>query len=183
MKIKLTNTYFPIRKQLLMFFMKVFIFLCCTTIFALTPNDVVSQNSKIKITKDRTLTVDEVFDLIMEQTNYKFFYEEGIFKSYPKVHVKKGFIGTNEIIEQSLSQGNFIVEVTKNRSIIIKEKKSDHNTGQQQYQVEGTVLDSNGQPLPGANIIEKGTTNGTQTDFDGNFTINLKDGNAVLLIS
>jgi len=40
-----------------------------------------------------------------------------------------------------------------------------------QSSVSGTVTDADGQPLPGANVLVKGTTNGTQTDFDGNFTI------------
>ncbi len=41
--------------------------------------------------------------------------------------------------------------------------------------VSGTVLDTNGLPLPGANVIVKGTTNGTTTDFDGNFIINAEE--------
>jgi TonB-linked SusC/RagA family outer membrane protein len=41
-----------------------------------------------------------------------------------------------------------------------------------QSTVTGTVTDSDGAPLPGANVLVKGTTNGTQTDFDGNYTIN-----------
>lgn len=46
--------------------------------------------------------------------------------------------------------------------------------------VSGTVSDANG-PLPGANIIVKGTTNGVQTDFDGNYTIeNLKNGDILV---
>ncbi|GGG56227.1 SusC/RagA family TonB-linked outer membrane protein [Croceivirga lutea] len=40
-----------------------------------------------------------------------------------------------------------------------------------QTTITGTVLDSSGIPLGGANVIVKGTTNGTQTDFDGNYTI------------
>ncbi len=40
-----------------------------------------------------------------------------------------------------------------------------------QSTVTGTVTDATGAPLPGANVLVKGTTNGTQTDFDGNFTI------------
>lgn len=40
-----------------------------------------------------------------------------------------------------------------------------------QATITGTVTDADGTPLPGANVIVKGTTNGTQTDFDGNFTI------------
>jgi len=41
-----------------------------------------------------------------------------------------------------------------------------------QTTISGTVRDADGSPLPGANVLVKGTTNGTQTDFDGNYTIN-----------
>ena len=51
-----------------------------------------------------------------------------------------------------------------------------------QSTITGTVLDSDGVPLPGANVVEKGTTNGTQTDFDGNFTLEVTDG-ATLIVS
>ena len=52
-----------------------------------------------------------------------------------------------------------------------------------QQQVTGTVLDDSGIPLAGANVLEKGTTNGTQTDFDGNFTMAVSNTNATLVIS
>ena len=42
--------------------------------------------------------------------------------------------------------------------------------------VNGTVLDESGLPLPGATILVKGTTNGTSTDFDGNFSLNVQGG-------
>ncbi len=48
--------------------------------------------------------------------------------------------------------------------------------------ITGTVTDADGAPLPGANVLVKGTTNGTQTDFDGNYTINA-DSNATLVFS
>lgn len=51
-----------------------------------------------------------------------------------------------------------------------------------QKPVSGTVTDVEGVPLAGANILEKGTTNGTQTDFDGNFSLGVADG-AVLVVS
>ena len=51
----------------------------------------------------------------------------------------------------------------------------------QAQEVTGSVSDATG-PLPGASVVEKGTTNGTQTDFDGNFTINVGE-NATLVIS
>jgi len=48
--------------------------------------------------------------------------------------------------------------------------------------VSGTVSDTSGSPLPGVNVVEKGTSNGTSTDFDGNYTMNVSDG-AVLVFS
>lgn len=54
---------------------------------------------------------------------------------------------------------------------------------QTSFQVSGTITDPSGQPLPGASVIEKGKSNGTTTDFDGNYSINVSDENAILLIS
>ncbi|EAR15277.1 putative outer membrane protein, probably involved in nutrient binding [Robiginitalea biformata HTCC2501] len=51
-----------------------------------------------------------------------------------------------------------------------------------QNTVSGTIVDSFGVPLPGANVVVQGTTRGTQTDFDGNFSIEA-DGDDVLVVS
>ena len=48
--------------------------------------------------------------------------------------------------------------------------------------VTGTVSDATG-PLPGVNIVVKGTTSGTQTDFDGNYSIDVESSDAVLVFS
>ena len=53
---------------------------------------------------------------------------------------------------------------------------------QQAISVTGTVVDQNGEPLMGVNVIEKGTTNGTMTDMDGRFTLSVP-GKATLQIS
>lgn len=64
-------------------------------------------------------------------------------------------------------------------------KATDNSVEQytQKLRVEGIVTDANGQPLTGANIIEKGTTNGVQADFDGGFTIGVSNENAILVVS
>ncbi|WP_324024998.1 carboxypeptidase-like regulatory domain-containing protein [Maribacter sp. BPC-D8] len=50
--------------------------------------------------------------------------------------------------------------------------------------ITGTVLDGDSNsPLPGATVIVKGTTNGTSTDFDGNFTINTSSASGTLVVS
>jgi TonB-dependent starch-binding outer membrane protein SusC len=51
------------------------------------------------------------------------------------------------------------------------------------FSISGRVVDDTNQPLPGVNIIEKNTTNGTTTDADGIYKINVADANAVLVFS
>ena len=53
---------------------------------------------------------------------------------------------------------------------------------QQSQAITGVVVDSNGEPIIGANVVEKGTTNGIITDFDGKFKLNAKP-NSTLIIS
>lgn len=54
---------------------------------------------------------------------------------------------------------------------------------QQGKKVTGVVVDANGEPVIGANVVVKGTTNGTITDFDGNYSIEGVSANDVLAIS
>tara|TARA_R110000764_G_scaffold94060_4_gene177765 strand:- start:7158 stop:10337 length:3180 start_codon:yes stop_codon:yes gene_type:complete len=52
-----------------------------------------------------------------------------------------------------------------------------------QNAVRGQVVDENNIPLPGASIVEKGTSNGVQSDFDGNYNIIVTGENAILVVS
>ena len=54
---------------------------------------------------------------------------------------------------------------------------------QQQYQVTGIVTDEQGEPIIGANIVEKGSTNGTVTDLDGRFTLAIHNPQTLLVVS
>lgn len=57
------------------------------------------------------------------------------------------------------------------------------NSSLQQLEIKGVVTDVNGVPLLGANILEKGTANGVQTDFDGKFTITHITPKPILVVS
>lgn len=57
------------------------------------------------------------------------------------------------------------------------------NIYSQDKTITGNITDASGQPLPGASILEKDTTNGTQSDFDGNFSLNVTNVNATLVVS
>ena len=53
----------------------------------------------------------------------------------------------------------------------------------QQMTVKGLVKDTTGEPIIGANVVVKGTTNGTITDFDGNFQLNANNRYFIYRIS
>jgi len=55
-----------------------------------------------------------------------------------------------------------------------------HITFAQEKTISGTVTDQDGLPLPGVNIVVEGTTTGTQTDFDGNYSISATEGQTLL---
>lgn len=55
-------------------------------------------------------------------------------------------------------------------------------SAQSDLQVSGTILDSSGQPLPGVNIVIKGTSNGTVSALDGKYSLNVP-ADAILVFS
>ena len=50
-----------------------------------------------------------------------------------------------------------------------------------QSEISGTVIDATGETIIGATVMEKGTSNGTITDFDGNFTIKVNEGTTLVI--
>ncbi|HEX9827426.1 MAG TPA: SusC/RagA family TonB-linked outer membrane protein [Flavobacteriaceae bacterium] len=182
MEIKLTKSHntpmkIGISKRLFINIMRAFIFLFCATVFSLTPVGLISQ-TKIKIDADKEATVDEVFDLITKQTKYAFMYEADLFKDFPKVHLEKGTVNMDKLINESIAAGKFNVVLTENNTILIKEAKT-----QQQIQVSGKVTDENGMPIAGVTVLIKGTSRGTATDFDGSYSITVPNPENVLVFS
>ncbi|WP_345003969.1 SusC/RagA family TonB-linked outer membrane protein [Snuella lapsa] len=183
MKIKSTYLLFLFKKKLLIIMVRSFIFLFCTSLLSFTPSNILSQNTKIIINTDKVLTVDEIFDLIMDQTDYTFIYQIDMFKDFPKVPLKKGVIGTNQLLKKSLVSEVFNFEFTNSNTIVLKEKEEEpvyvDVQDQQKRIITGTVTDIGNVPLPGVNIIKEGTSTGAQTDFDGNYTINANKGDVL----
>ena len=78
---------------------------------------------------------------------------------------------------------SFIAAVSTTGSIMAASSVDEISISQQTSTVTGVVVDGNGEPLIGVNVLEKGTTNGAITDFDGKFSLNLSSSNAVLVFS
>ena len=77
-------------------------------------------------------------------------------------------------------------EVSNGKDLNLSDGPSNMKSGgvnQQTKKVTGTVVDAAGMPIIGANIVVAGTTNGTITDFDGNFVLDGVDANSVLVVS
>ncbi len=182
MKIKPTKVLFFFRKKLLTIVMKTLIFFFCSVVFSLTPNNVLSQNVKVVIDQDKTVSIDEVFKLISNQTDYKFIYKTDLFKDLPKVHITKGTIRLHKLLKKCFSVSNYNFEVSENNSIVINEKPEIIIKKNKQKTLTGTITDNYGVPLPGVNVIVKGTSTGTSTDFDGNFSLDVEEG-AILVLS
>jgi len=184
MEIKSTNVSFLVLKRQLFIIMKVFILLLCTTVFSFTSENSFSQE-KIMIDQDKLVTVDQVFKIIKLQTDYRFIYPKKLFVNSPKVQLRKGEIEISKLLNQSLNDNNLNFELSDNNLIIINRKVVLNNEKEklQQAEISGVVKDSEGQLLPGVSIIIKGTTNGTETDFDGNFSLLVKEGDILVLSS
>ena len=181
MEINLTNVLLKHKKELLIFIMRSFIFIFCTTIFGFTSENVFSQNTKIEIDADIVVTIDEVFDLIKEQTEYTFIYKSDLFKNSPKISLKKGIIKANKLLKQSLSFGDFQYVFSVDKTIMLKNELEEIKNKVQQT-VSGKITNTNGESLPGVTVIEKGTNNGVSANFDGNYEITVNN-DAVLVFS
>ena len=137
----------------------------------------------------------KVLETIESLTDLKFFYNNKKIDAERIVSVKVVDRPVSEVLD-ILFEGTAIYYILRKRQVILKlgdiGKPSSKDSGDRssivdkemvQQSVSGIVTDANGAPLPGANILEKGTTNGVQSDFDGNFSIEVSDGNAVLVFS
>ncbi|MFV0540233.1 MAG: SusC/RagA family TonB-linked outer membrane protein [Aestuariibaculum sp.] len=161
--------------------MRAIILLFCTTVFSFSPTHIFSQNTKVKIDRDKIVTIDEVFDIIREQTDFSFLYDAGLFKDAPKVYLKKGKMDANQLLNDVIQQRNFKLNVLDSNTVVIR--KSEHKATVQRHEIKGTVVDASGVPLAGTSIIVKGTTTGTQTDFDGNYSLQVPNQNTILVFS
>lgn len=132
-----------------------------------------------------------IFEEIESISDYRFLFETQQIVSEKRMTVKLKDKEIKEVLDVVLDDTGIKYKVKGRQVILVRTEKDDvikdfsdgknNNKMVVQQVIKGTVSDAFG-PLLGANVLEKGTTNGVQTDFDGNYTLNVSAG-AILVVS
>lgn len=158
--------------------MRVFILLITIGLSSAFANDSKAQ-TKININV-KEVTLETLFNEVQSKSEYLFFYRDNDIKNSYKVSLNHKNIKISKILDIVLKSTNLSYEIIKNQVVIINSNDSLNNnesitTDLQKKKITGKVTDESGQPLPGANVIEKGTANGITTDFDGNYSLEVEE--------
>jgi iron complex outermembrane receptor protein len=156
-------------------------------VFALQANTSYSQTTKITL-KMENVRVSDVIDKIELETEFKFLFNTKVIDLNRMVSINYRKQTIDKILFNLFNGTDTDFEIDNRKVLLFKRQKIGEvptTTIQEEVQtiINGTVKDLGGVPLPGANIVEKGTTNGAQTDFDGNFSLEPQGENPVLVIS
>lgn len=163
--------------------------MCCSIILVFlalsSPEPLQAQeNQKERITiQVKNQPIQKVFDDLSKQTGLKFFYGEAIANRNVQVNLKFKNAPINSVLNEITRQANLYFK-RENNTIAV----SLGNAGNasvpvtQDRKVTGIITDEQGEPIIGANVVVKGTSKGTVTDLNGEYSIEA-NGKSILLIS
>ncbi|MDR1746867.1 MAG: carboxypeptidase-like regulatory domain-containing protein [Tannerella sp.] len=134
-----------------------------------------AQTVKISLSTDE-IALEQIFKHIEQKSEFLFNYlDSDVNDVKAQVNVKDATI--EEVMTQALKNTNLTYSIHDRHITVFR-------YAQQQVgkKITGRILDQNGEPVTGANVVEKGSANGSITDADGNFSLLVKE-NAILVIS
>lgn len=143
-------------------------------------------------TGDITLHVEEaplgdVLQQIEEDYGYMFLYRDGAIDLSRKVSISVTDATIVQVLDRILDERTGFEVNSKQVTIFLKEKDNGGSlhqaSGPETFTFSGVVKDEQGQPVVGAFVMEKGTSNGVSTDFDGRWSIKVSNPDAVLFFS
>ena len=145
--------------------MKLILLFVAISFFQLSAVESYAQNTKINLSLS-DVTLEEAIKTIEANTQFVFFFSHSAIDmtKHVDLNVKNGNI--KDVLNQILSSYNYRIEDNK---IVLLGKV------QQDGKITGVVSDAFG-PIAGANVVVKGTTNGTITDMDGHFSLDAPKG-------
>lgn len=132
--------------------------------------------------------ISEVLDVIERQSGYRFYYNSKLVNTQQTVSVNVRNADLFSVLNQLFDEADIDYKVIDKDIILLAKDPKD--TSEQQstsvrpgITVSGTVTDEKGEPVSYVNVIVKGTAVSAVTDITGKYTINVPDGNSVLVFS
>lgn len=161
-------------------FLVFLLFICLLSI----PAWASAQKSYQITLNNSNISVEDTFNRISKQTGLKFFYDQESVSSLPLLSIQAEKEELDSVLEQISHKTGLKFEKKADMILVsVDEKKSNQkNSIGKSVNVRGTVTDNSGEPIIGASIQIKGTTTGTITDTNGNFSLDAKIGD-VLVVS
>ncbi len=127
---------------------------------------------------------------IEKQTSVVFTYRPRLIKASRKVSFSVTDANLSEVLKQLFSPNIAFLAVDDEEEIILSpsamidgDESLDISSRRLEVSLSGTVSNAAGEPLPGVNVVEKGTSNGTTTDAGGTFSLNVEGENSILIFS
>ncbi|WP_200975989.1 TonB-dependent receptor [Echinicola sp. 20G] len=179
------------KKNLLILLMRVTTrMLCLAAIIGLSMTVSLAGNLSAQNLKDtfvkvdsRQYTLQSLIRLIEEQTDFNFSYKGDFDLSY-QISLNQKSNDLRSILGEVKKQSPYSYKQINNSiGLSLKQQGATPSIIQDERKIRGVVMDKSGVTIPGANIIEVGTTNGTATDIDGNFEITLTTTSPVIKVS
>jgi len=157
--------------------MRLITILLFTITFCLQANTTYSQNALVNLNMEEASLID-IFREIEKQSEYRFFYNNTILNTNTNLDLHTGEKELTDILEQLFGDTDMTYKVVDKYVVITsKGEKAIPVLPQVANRkiITGTVVDERGEPIIGANVVEKGSTNGVITDMDGNFSLSVSD--------
>jgi len=136
--------------------------------------------SEMSAQEGSSMTVKEWYKVIQEKTGYRFFYNDDLKGLDQTIVIENKIKDINEVILELKSKTSFDYKITNDNLIVV----IPLGVPKEPITVKGRITTPDDPlGLPGVNVYIKGTTTGTITDIDGNYTLEVPDKNDVLVYS
>lgn len=164
MRILLTRAYYALKKRQ---FKSIKLILL---ILLISP----SLLAQVTITV-KNQSVRQALKEIERLSNYKFFYNNDLSSLDKKVSISAKDESIESVMNKLLADTDISYKQDNNNLIVLTLKATSPKQTSNDLKIKGTVVDETGQPVIGANIVVEGTTNGTISDLDGNFMLQVPE--------
>jgi len=131
----------------------------------------VAQSNRISVDPGLR-TIEEIIELIEKNSDYIFFYNTDLPDLSEKIEIVKSPDTIENILRLIKRNSNIEYSIVGRQIALFKRAFAEEGNGHEYVAgIRGVITDSNGEPIVGANVIEKGTINGTISNYDGHFQI------------